>query len=129
MSKLFEEHGYVEEDADHLYYWRASTLWRLAESLPVQAIPLDTFDWTNANFQFGPPRQPMLWRDVGDEARRILNADLKYPIILSAEGNVMDGMHRILKCYVFGAPTVPAVRFVQTPPPDRTIARSDLPQE
>lgn len=123
MSMKFPEHGYIEEDDTNLYYWKASTLWKLAETMLVEQVPLDSFDWTNDNFQFEPPEQPFLWRHIGDEAKRILNADLSYPIIISADGDIMDGMHRVLKCYVFGLPTVNAVRFTETPPPDQVIPR------
>ena len=119
------EHGYLESDGDDLHYWRATTLWRLSESMPVEQVPLDSFDWTNANFQCGSLSDPPLWRDIGDHTRRILKADLQYPIIISAAGDVMDGMHRILKCYTFGLPTVPAVRFSTTPPPDQIFPDRD----
>ena len=117
----FPEHGYVESDADNLYYWKASTLWKLSEDMPTEQIALDTFDWENDNFQCNSLSTPPLWRDIGDHTKRILAADLQYPIVISADGAVMDGMHRILKCYVFGLPTVKAVRFALNPPPDMII--------
>ena len=113
-----KEHGYIEGDEQNLYYWKVTTLWKLAESLPIEQVPLDSFDWTNANFQCESLSNPPLWRDIGDHTKKILAADLQYPIIISPEGNVMDGMHRILKCYAFGLPTVKAVRFTTKPPPD-----------
>lgn len=115
------EPGYIEGDGQSVYFWRLSTLWKLSETMAVEDVPLSSFDWTNENFQCSSLSTPPLWRDIGDHTRRILAADLGYPIIISAEGNVMDGMHRILKCYVFGLPTVNAVRFAQTPPPDITL--------
>ena len=114
----YPEHGYIESDDDHIYYWRASTLWKLAESLQVVEFSLADFDWTSDNFQCNSLSEPPLWRDIGDHAKRILAADLSHPIIISAEGDVMDGMHRILKCYTFGLPTVKAVIFDRTPEPD-----------
>ncbi len=119
--RLPPEHGYIEGDEHNLYYWKATTLWKSAENLPVEHMPLDSFDWTNENFQCGALSSPPLWRDIGDHTKRILAADLQYPVILNAQGNVMDGMHRILKCYAFGLPTVKAVRFTSNPPPDVTI--------
>ncbi len=117
---MFEnlEHGYLEERDDRLHYWKATTLWQLAQTLPVEQVPLDSFDWANDNFQCGSLSDPPLWRDIGDHTKRILAADLKYPIIISPDRSVMDGMHRILKCYVFGLPAVPAVRLSTMPPPD-----------
>lgn len=115
------EHGYVEKHGDNLHYWRASTLWKLSESLPREHILLDSFDWTNDNFQCNSLSDPPLWRDIGDHTRRILAADLQYAIVISAEGNIMDGMHRVLKAYVLGIESISAVRFVENPPPDMIV--------
>ncbi|MBC7869992.1 MAG: hypothetical protein H7Y09_04075 [Chitinophagaceae bacterium] len=121
MTEEFTEHGFIDSDEENLYYWKAVTLWKLAESMPIEHIPLESFDWTNENFQCEALSSPPLWRDIGDHAKRIFAADLQYPIVMSAEGHVMDGMHRILKCYAFGLPTVKAVRFTTNPPPDRIV--------
>ena len=121
----FPEHGYVESDDKQLYYWKASTLWKLSEGMDVEHVPLDSFDWTNSNFQCNSLSDPPLWRDIGDQAKQIFNADLQYPIVINANGDIMDGMHRVLKAYVFGLPTIKAVRFKQDPPPDMVVPITD----
>ena len=121
----WEEHGYVESDEANYYYWKARTLWKLSETMPVEHVPLESFDWQNDNFECNSLNHPPLWRDIGEQTKQILAADLQYPIVISAEGNIMDGMHRILKCYVFGLPTVKAVRFKENPPPDRIVPIQD----
>lgn len=126
MPLTIDEHGYLDSDDTHLYYWKARTLWALSETMPVEHVPLDSFDWTNQNFQCESLSKPPLWRDIGDHTKKILAADLQYPIIIGANGNVMDGMHRILKCYVFGLPTVKAVRFTTNPPPDQAVPLSEI---
>ncbi|MFD7156485.1 hypothetical protein ACFV9C_17930 [Kribbella sp. NPDC059898] len=55
---------------------------------------------------------------VARHAERIQKADLRYPVILSADGRLMDGGHRIAKAWLGGARTVDAVRFVVDPEPD-----------
>ena len=75
----------------------ARDLWAAGESLPREQIPLTDFDWANDNFQCASLSNPPLWLDIGNHMKRALAADLKYPIVISCEGNVMDGMHRILK--------------------------------
>lgn len=117
----WEEHGYVESDKENYYYWKARTLWKLSEAMPVEHVALDSFDWENDNFQCNSLSNPLLWRDIGEQTKRILATDLHYPIIIGEDGNIMDGMHRVLKCYVFGLPTVKAVRFKKNPPPDRIV--------
>ena len=62
-------------------------------------------------------RAPSL-RDVAGHVRRIMAADLSYPIILSAGGGLMDGGHRISKAWIEGQTHVAAVRFRVDPEPD-----------
>lgn len=45
-------------------------------------------------------------------------ADLTYPIILSASGEVMDGMHRVAKAVLEGRTEIDAVQFPRDPDPD-----------
>ena len=50
--------------------------------------------------------------------RLIDEADLSFPIILAANGEVMDGRHRIAKAALEGRATISAVQFDGDPPPD-----------
>ncbi|MBM4193674.1 MAG: hypothetical protein FJ202_04750 [Gemmatimonadetes bacterium] len=50
--------------------------------------------------------------------RLIEAAELAYPIILSADGSVMDGMHRIAKAVLAGHGDIVAVQFDRDPEPD-----------
>jgi hypothetical protein len=43
---------------------------------------------------------------------------LHYPIILSADGYLMDGGHQIAKAYLLKMGEVPAVQFSLDPEPD-----------
>lgn len=43
---------------------------------------------------------------------------VRYPVILSADGRLMDGGHRIAKAWLSGATTISAVRFTTDPEPD-----------
>jgi hypothetical protein len=55
-----------------------------------------------------------LWR----LAARINDADLSKPIILNADGSLMDGGHRLCKALLEGRQTILAVRFDVMPTPD-----------
>ena len=61
-------------------------------------------------------------RAVAEHARRIQNADLSYPVILAADGHLMDGGHRIAKAWLYGETDVLAVRFEVDPAPDWIVA-------
>ena len=49
---------------------------------------------------------------------RLTQIDLAFPIILSADGSVMDGMHRVAKAVRAGHDGIDAVRFERDPEPD-----------
>jgi hypothetical protein len=68
------------------------------------------------------------WRGLIDHIRFINEADLSYPIILAANGEVMDGRHRIARAALEGRATIAAVQFETDPAPDHIGRRpEDLP--
>ncbi len=102
-------------------FWLTETLWRAAESLPVIRIPLGAIAEFDRDCWFQDKHAPTC-RAVAEHARRIQEADLSYPIILSADGRLMDGGHRLAKAYLLGAADIAAVRFEVDPEPERVIA-------
>ncbi len=60
-------------------------------------------------------------RAVAEHARRIMAADLSHPIILSSDGQLMDGGHRIAKAWLAGEIEIDAVRFEVDPRPEYLI--------
>jgi hypothetical protein len=68
------------------------------------------------------------WRNVVGHMALIEAADLSYPIILAANGEVMDGRHRVAKAMLKGKATIGAVQFTNDPEPDYVdVQPSDLP--
>ena len=76
--------------------------------LPLVALHLDVEVWTPVGTPLG----------IGFHVRRALDVDTAHPVILSAEGFIMDGWHRVLRALIDGKPTIKAVRFAVTPPHD-----------
>ena len=77
-------------------------------ALPLQALYLGSDVWNPIESAFG----------LAGHILRVQNANLDHPIILDAEGFVMDGWHRITKALIEGRSTITAVRFDETPPCD-----------
>lgn len=68
------------------------------------------------------------WRGLLEHIKLIEAADLSYPIILSARGEVMDGMHRVAKAVHQGQTEIIAVQFAVDPAPDHVgLAPEALP--
>ena len=62
------------------------------------------------------------------EERIVKETDLRYPIILSTDGRVMDGMHRVTKALLEGRETIEVVQFSQDPEADyKDVQPDDLP--
>jgi hypothetical protein len=101
-----------------LLAWDVDRLVDLSRDLPVREVPIESIRELDETFWFGEGSTPPTCREVADHARLIAHTDLKYPIILGADGRVMDGMHRVAKAYIENRRTVPAVQLEVDPPPD-----------
>jgi hypothetical protein len=53
-----------------------------------------------------------------EHMQMIDEADYSFPIILSSDGRVMDGMHRVAKALLEDRTEIEAVQFEQDPEPD-----------
>jgi len=112
MTNLDAVPGYGQVCVSGDRAWSVPELIEVASGLPVEDVPLESFAeldivvWSS---------QPMTVREVADHVRRIYEADLSCPVIVSAEGWIMDGCHRLARAYLEGAKTILARRFVVDP--------------
>jgi hypothetical protein len=97
-------------------FWWTVRLWAAAEGLPVVEVPINEIAELDEDCWFDG-RAPSC-REVAEHARRIQQADLSHPVILAADGRLMDGGHRVAKAWLEGRPGVAAVRFELDPKPD-----------
>ena len=123
MPGCIQGHGYIDEEDDKLLFWKVETLWRLAEALPIQHLPLKEIYWADDNCAYLEEDDSYL--NFAKHVKRVLDADLSFPVILSSKGIVMDGMHRLVKAHIFGVPTVKAVRFDEMPSPNCVERKSE----
>ena len=108
--------------------WEVDRLIQLSRDLPIHEVPLDAIPEVDSDywFRYGPviPRV----RRVVEHMQLITEVDLSYPIILAADGRVMDGMHRVARAILDGISAIKAVRFVTDPEPDfRNCSPENLP--
>ncbi|MFI5734522.1 hypothetical protein ACIA49_30680 [Kribbella sp. NPDC051587] len=97
-------------------FYDTERLWELAAGLPVEPVLIDDIKEFDENCWFGDG--PVTCRMVAQHVDRINKADLSYPVILSADGRLMDGGHRIAKAWLAGSTTINTVRFPTDPEPD-----------
>ena len=109
-----------------LLIWDVDRLVELSKDLPQRAVPLRDIRELDEAYWFGLEGDRPTCRAVADHARLMAEADLRYPIILCADGRVMDGMHRVAKAYTEGRTSIAAVRLVPTPEPDYIDVDPDM---
>lgn len=65
---------------------------------------------------------------LADHMVLVQQADLAYPILLCADGRLMDGMHRLVKALLEKRTHVEAIRFSVTPESDYiNVSADELP--
>jgi len=101
-----------------LLAWDVDRLVALTAGQTPIEVPLSEIRELVELFWFDDGSNPSTCRNVALHATLINETDLKYPIILSQDGGVMDGMHRVCKALILGKDTISAVRFEQDPEPD-----------
>ena len=99
-----------------LQAWDVDRLVALTKDLPRREIALQELG--ELDRPWSGDGEAQTWREMLAHIRLIHDADLSFPIILAANGEVMDGRHRIAKAALEGRATISAVQFTEDPPPD-----------
>lgn len=96
--------------------WDVRRLLELAKELPCETVALTEIREIDEPYWFG--HDAPTCRAILDHLKLVEAADPSYPILLSAQGRVMDGMHRVVKALWEERSTIEARRFVVDPEPD-----------
>ena len=119
---------YFRPSGQGYYAWDVDRLVALTKDFERQRVNLDSIRELDENFWFGDKSDKPICRAIVEHMRLIEETDLSFPIILSSNGRVMDGMHRVAKALLEGRETVEAVKFNQDPEPDyEDVHPDDLP--
>ena len=92
------------------YLWGIPRLFQLASELEPMDVPI-------AHLNIADAVGPFTLREMAGQIKAVNDADLRYPIILDENGQIMDGRHRVIKAIVTGETTIKAVRFDENPEP------------
>lgn len=113
-----------------LLAWDVDRLVALTKNFPRIQVPLTAIRELDEPYWFGAGNRDATCRTVVQHAQFIAEADLGFPIILSSDGRVMDGMHRVGKALLAGMASIEAVQFQNDPEPDYVgVAPEELPYE
>ena len=106
--------------------WDVDRLIELSRDLPVRHIEVSSISELDA--AHWSPTQALTVRQITEHFRLVREVDPSYPIILAADGRVMDGMHRVIRALLDGRTTIAAVQFEIQPEPDfRNCVPEELP--
>lgn len=110
------------------HIWDVHKLIRaLRDQSPID-VPLSDIAEIDENWWYQEPGAVPTPRSFADHMTLVQAADPAYPIILCADGRLMDGMHRVVKALIDGRSTIKAQKFETTPPPDFVnVSLDDLP--
>jgi hypothetical protein len=110
--------------------WNVRRLVELSRDLPREWVPLSAIRELDEPYWSNEGTQILTCREVVDHARLMVECDLAFPVILSSDGRVMDGMHRVCKALFENRTEIEAVRFVHDPAPNYIgVDPDDLPYD
>ncbi|MCW8038752.1 MULTISPECIES: hypothetical protein [Acinetobacter] len=107
---------HFRQAGEDTFIWNVHRLVELSANFQIKNVCLFEIQELNEAYWF-PDTHPTT-QQIIDHIQLIEKADLSYPIILCAEGKVMDGMHRVAKAALLKCERIHAVQFEQTPLPD-----------
>jgi hypothetical protein len=110
------------------HVWDVHKLIRAAGGLARITIPVDHIAEADENWWYQDPDAVPTPRSLARHMALVQGTDLSYPVILCADGRLMDGMHRVVKAVMENREHIQAIRFPVTPAPDyRNVSLEDLP--
>lgn len=95
--------------------WSVARLIELSKDEPVYEVPtfiFNTWQW--------PWEDNLSLSKFLCHVKRVNDADLSYPILINADGGIIDGVHRLCKACVLGIPTI-KVKYITLPAPDGKV--------
>ena len=108
-----------------LLAWDVHRLVELASGLDIIDVPLKDIRQLDEPFWFSSEGDVPTCRKIAEHAQLINETSLDHPIILDADGHVMDGMHRVCQALIKGKDSIKAFRFPISPEPDYVGVRVD----
>lgn len=114
---------YFRPSAQGLLAWDVDRLIELSRNFTRKHMRIT--DLGELDRKWSGDDEGQTWRGLIEHIRLIEAADLSFPIILAANGEVMDGRHRIAKAALANRDTIECVQFDEDPPPDHVGKRPE----
>lgn len=110
--------------------WDVDNLITKSKNQTIIEIELSEIKELGQNYWYQGESDSPTCKSIAEHMKLVKECDLNFPIILAANGSVMDGMHRVCKAYLNGQELIKAVKFDATPEPDFIgISLEELPYD
>ncbi|MEP3275866.1 MAG: hypothetical protein ABJN26_15900 [Stappiaceae bacterium] len=111
-----------------IHIWDVHKLVRATNGLDILSVPVEEIAEIDENWWYQDPGAVPTPRSFAHHMSLVQKTDLTHPVILCAQGRLMDGMHRVVRALAENREHIRAVRFPVTPAPDfMNIPLDDLP--
>ncbi|QRZ13300.1 GNAT family N-acetyltransferase [Paracoccus methylovorus] len=111
-----------------LHAWDVHRLIRLSKHLTPKLVRLEDIAELDENWWYEGQENLPTPRALAAHMALVQQTDLAYPILLCADGRLMDGMHRLVKALLDDRTHIQAIRFPVTPEADYiNVSADDLP--
>jgi len=112
------------------YIWDVNRLVEMTRDFPVQNVLLSDVEDLDEDYWYDENSPAPTPRSVSVHAMLISQCDFQHPIILDAQGRIMDGMHRCCRALIEKRKSIQAVRFEVNPEPHYIdVPFEDLPND
>lgn len=100
--------------------YKTTDLFELSKGLDMFEVPLAFI-----NLGSMPWSEIQDVEDVLKHTKRIIDADLSYPIIISPTGGILNGFHRVCKAILDGETSIKAVKLDKMPAPMEVLINTE----
>jgi len=97
------------------HYWKVEHLIQHSKNIKPTIISIDKLIEKLGNSTWFNTSENITILKIIPHIQRALNADLRYPIIISENGKIMDGAHRIVGAKLKEVKKLKAVQFKTNP--------------
>ena len=121
---------YFKPSKNGYFAWDIDKLVEKSKNLPEIWVNLEDLKEVNENYWYQNEKTVPSCKSLVEHMKLINEASLDYPILLSSDGRVMDGMHRVAKALLQGETKIKAKKFEEQIEPDYTdVQEEDLPYD
>ncbi len=109
---------HFRRSGEDMLIWDVDRLITMSEKIETTKLHLDQIKSIDENYWFQNDDDIPSVREIVGHLNLMEKSDLSYPILITKDGRVIDGMHRVLKALIQKEKHIKAKVFNELPEPD-----------